>query len=433
MFDLTSRNRRSNRSVKDARVLFVGHAGSPTGFARVLHSMLRELSDRYDVHHLGINFNGPAPDCGWTVHANPNPDERHAERQLDALITTLRPHLVVVLDEIWVGARHQAVWEKCRDRSKTVLYAAIDGRQPPAPQDLEALSRLDSVVAFTQFGRAIVEDAVSAVRSRDAGFRFPPVSIIPHGVDASVFYPFARPRAQPDSWTLDPIQPDVPAARAQARRLLFPERSDLDEAFIVLNANRNQPFKRIDITIRGFALFARGKPAGVKLYLHTSTATPSPGATPLADALGIRDRLLVTGVGEQHPNVSSERLNAIYNACDVGVNTSEGEGWGLVSFEHAATGAAQIVPRHSACAELWDRAALFVNPATEDRVDGYVTAGRTVTPESVADALERIYCDESLRRELSIAAYANATRRDLQWSQIGRSWDRHFHALLSST
>jgi D-inositol-3-phosphate glycosyltransferase len=432
MFDLTRRNSHSHRSGKSVRALFVGHAGSSTGFARVLHSVLRELPDRYEIHHLGINFNGPAPDCGWTVHANPHPAERHAESEFKALVTALRPDLVVVLDEIWVGARHRAVWETCRDRCKTVLYAAIDGRQGPAPQDVDALSRLDSVVAFTRGGRAIVEDAVSAVRSQNADFRFPPISIIPHGVDASVFYPFARPRAEP-SWEPDPMHPDVLAARARARRLLFPERSDLGEAFIVLNANRNQPFKRIDITIRGFALFARGKPPDVMLYLHTSTATPASGNTPLADALGIRHRVIVTAVGERHPNVSSERLNTIYNACDVGVNTSEGEGWGLVSFEHAATGAAQIVPRHTACAELWERCALLVDPANEDRVDGYVSAGRTVTPESVAEALERIYRDRSLRRELSIAAYANATRRDLQWSQIGRNWDRHFQALLSST
>jgi hypothetical protein len=30
-----------------------------------------------------------------------------------------------------------------------------------------------------------------------------------------------------------------------------------------------------------------------------------------------------------------------------------GEGWGLVSSEHGAAGAAQIVPDHTACAELW--------------------------------------------------------------------------------
>ena len=30
-----------------------------------------------------------------------------------------------------------------------------------------------------------------------------------------------------------------------------------------------------------------------------------------------------------------EQLNLIYNAVDVGINTANGEGWGLVPFEHA--------------------------------------------------------------------------------------------------
>ena len=51
---------------------------------------------------------------------------------------------------------------------------------------------------------------------------------------------------------------------------------------------------------------------------------------------------------------SNDDLNRLYGACDVGVNTSCGEGWGLVSFEHALTGAAQVVPRNSVCEELWE-------------------------------------------------------------------------------
>ena len=73
----------------------------------------------------------------------------------------------------------------------------------------------------------------------------------------------------------------------------------------------------------------------------------------LAKRHGIEDRLILTAHMPFLPVVSNRVLNCIYNACDVGINTSIGEGWGLVSFEHAATGAGQIVPRHSACEELW--------------------------------------------------------------------------------
>ena len=65
-----------------------------------------------------------------------------------------------------------------------------------------------------------------------------------------------------------------------------------------------------------------------------------------SSASGLEERLhlnpLAGGI------VDDRELNLLYNACDVGITTSMGEGWGLVSFEHGAAGAAQIVPDHSA-------------------------------------------------------------------------------------
>jgi hypothetical protein len=48
-----------------------------------------------------------------------------------------------------------------------------------------------------------------------------------------------------------------------------------------------------------------------------------------------------------------DKLNLVYNTCDVGVNTCIGEGWGLVNFEHAATRTAQIVPDHTSLKEIF--------------------------------------------------------------------------------
>jgi hypothetical protein len=76
-----------------------------------------------------------------------------------------------------------------------------------------------------------------------------------------------------------------------------------------------------------------------------------------ARRLGIADRLLVSTMAADQPTLDEEHLNLVYNACDVGLSTSTGEGFGLVALEHGATGAAQVLPDHSACAELWRGAA----------------------------------------------------------------------------
>ena len=102
----------------------------------------------------------------------------------------------------------------------------------------------------------------------------------------------------------------------------------IEGRFIVLNANRNQPRKRIDTTIRAFALFARGKPAGVNLFLHMGVEDAGWNVVTLARRYGVEDRLLMSSLNKTIQGVSQQQLNRVYNACDVGLNTSTAEGLG---------------------------------------------------------------------------------------------------------
>jgi parallel beta-helix repeat protein len=158
------------------------------------------------------------------------------------------------------------------------------------------------------------------------------------------------------------------------------------DAFIVLNANRNMPRKRIDLTMQGFALFAKDKPANVKLYLHMATEDTGWNVLILAKRYEIFDRLIMTQADNTRPAFSDEQLNLLYNACDVGITTVTGEAWGMVSFEHAATRAAQIVPRHTSLADLWAGAAEFIDPVMKLTYPGNLTHAHIVTPEGVAAA-----------------------------------------------
>lgn len=378
------------------RILFVGHAGIPTGFARVLHSVLRHLPDGYDRHLFGITCDHDWRDGDVPVYRNPDLGNIHSPAVLGEIIARVQPQAVVVLDEPWVCSALAPVL--LGDRAfAAIFYGAADADWSVPPAVAADLARTDAYVAFNEFGRRIVAQGWDAI----AAGRRPRVEVIPHGVDTVAFHPIDR---------------------SAARRAWFGSDAH-DDDFIVLNANRNQPFKRIDLCVEAFALFARDKPPTVKLYLHMGTRPRGPGETALVDRFGIRDRVLMTSQLNQHPDVDSSRLNLLYNACDVGVNTSEKEGWGLVAFEHGATRAAQIVPRHSACEQLWDGAAILVDPAREDSRQRYQSAGRTVTVEGVADAFERLYRNPDERERLADAAFARATRPEYQWSAIARQWD----------
>jgi glycosyltransferase involved in cell wall biosynthesis len=151
----------------------------------------------------------------------------------------------------------------------------------------------------------------------------------------------------------------------------------------------------------------------------------------LAKRHGVFDRLIMTQADNSRPTFSDEQLNYLYNACDVGINTTTGEGWGMPSFEHAATRAAQIVPRHTSLADLWKDAAEFIDPAMTLTWPGNLTHGHIVTPEGVAAALQRLYEDRPHREALADAAYRNATRPDLSWTSIAARWRQLFDELLA--
>jgi glycosyltransferase involved in cell wall biosynthesis len=245
---------------------------------------------------------------------------------------------------------------------------------------------------------------------------FPQVEIIPHGVDTEIFHP------------LDCKDPQ--ASRRQAIQTLLGGDPRAEDAFIVLNANRNQPRKRIDVTMKGFALFAENKPRNVLLYLHMGVEDAGWDLLRLSERYGLTKRLFLSSPLRQPPHIPMDKLNVIYNAAAVGLNTSLGEGWGLANFEHAATRAAQVVPRHSALAELWEGSGMLVDPVASLTVEKILWEGHLVSPAGVAEALERLYQNPALLAELSQAAYHNATRPEYQWSAIARRWDVLFREVL---
>jgi len=217
--------------------------------------------------------------------------------------------------------------------------------------------------------------------------------------------------------------------RAEAKRKVFAGLEDLVDSFIVLNASRFDKRKRIDLTIAGFAKFAVGKPANVRLCLHHAILGEAE-KDQIASLIGrfeIEDRVylnpLAGGV------VDDARLNLLYNACDVGMTTSMGEGWGLVSFEHGTAGAAQIVPDHSACAEIWSGRAEMIPPARR-----YIPAFSTlemgeVSVEGTAEALNNLYHDPQRRQRLAQAAFEAAQNPDYAWEAIAERFDRLFGEL----
>ena len=409
------------------KILIIGDAVAPTGFARVIRSIFGRLHAQYELHQLATRFDGGAHDWPWTLYPAARGESVYGYDQIAPLIDSLRPEIVFVLYDIAFHALYLAHIKQAAWQPKVVMYAPVEAG-PIAPELIANVSGVDRYVMYTEFGREVIEVTLAQVRQMPTSvdnFRFPTLEVIAHGVDTDRFFPIAVAGASFD--------PDATLARRRAaRRHLKIGGDDDDDAFIVLNGNRNMPRKRIDLTLQGFARFASDKPPNVKLYLHMATEDTGWNVLILARRYGIYDRLIMTRADNVRPDLPDSELNQLYNACDVGITTTTGEGWGMVSFEHAATGAAQIVPRHTSLAALWHGAAEFIEPVAMVTYPGNLTEGQVVSVEGVAAALQRVYEERSYRTALAERAYGNATRREFGWDAIALRWKALFDEVLAT-
>ena len=363
-----------------------------TGFTRVVREIARGLGVDYDVHYLGLGYKGDVRVLDdFVLHpCNLRGGDVFGVAGTAALIDELDARALLAVNDYWILQNYRRIIEPRADRLRALAYIPIDGTIPAA-RELEPLRCFSELIAYTEFGRNEL--------ARHLGDT-PPVSVVPHGMDLTAFHPLQE-------------------GHKAARRVALPATPEWQNAFVVLNANRPVPRKRVDLTIEGFARFARDKP-DARLVLHFAIAMPEelPEIEALLGRFGVRDRTWLS----VNRALDDAGLNALYNACDVGINTAMGEGWGLVSFEHAAAGGAQIVPDNSACTELWQGAAELLPCGPEVRPHYAMLGMRAPSVDGVASALERLYGDADHRRNVAGACYRRATDRELQWAAISEQW-----------
>lgn len=416
-------------------ILVIGDAVATTGFARVMHGIFENLPQgKYDIHHLGVNYRGdPHPYKANIYPAIPggsyNIGDIYGVQRIASLLDALEPKLIFILNDIWVLPIYMNEIRKFMDRGfKVVTYSPVDA-EPIEWRWITEINSVHRVAVYTEFAKGVLENSVkdwkrfiekNEVENED-GY-FPPIEVIPHGVDRKTFYKLPA--------VTDRGGKEIMSGRVNAKRRVYPNEEDFVNSFIVLNANRNQPRKRIDVTMKGFSQFAKDKPANVKLYLHMGVDDMGWNIVNLAERYGIDDRLIISSDSPVMPSVTDARMNEIYNACDVGINTSVGEGWGLISFEHAATGAAQIVPRHSSQPEIWGDAAEYMEIDRWMTTEKILTEGGFVTPESVADVLQKFYDDPKYLEEMSNKAFEVTQRDEYTWKSVAKQFNKLFQTVL---
>jgi D-inositol-3-phosphate glycosyltransferase len=389
------------------RMLVISDAVVPTGFGNVMHGIVGNLpKEEYDIKWLGINYRGDPHPYNLEIYPATlnSPQDIYGTSRL-AEFKAFKPHIIFLLNDAWIIDMYlKHIKEIFKEQMpKIVTYIPVDAMNHDHRwyNDFDVVTEL---VAYTQFGKKVIDLASGNKVTK----------VIQHGVDFSKFFKMKE-------------------TRAEIRMKNLGGSEKLKDSFIMLNANRNQPRKRLDTTIEAFAMFSADKPEdSVKLMMHCGTRDSHIDVIEYAHRCGVDKNLILTGNVEGVRLDPIERLNVIYNSADVGLNTGMGEGWGLTNHEHGITGAAQIVGNHSSLHELFMDNRGFLVPGylgyTQDII---MTKGVLLKPEDVAVKMEEAYSNPKLREKISANFITTYGKEEYTWQYIGKKWHELFVGVMN--
>src|SRR5215471_9866134 len=366
----------------------------PTGFARVSTNLLPFFLDAFDVSICAINYFGDVvtpPPCPLYRAALGGTDPYGIGRY-QSLVSLIDPDVVFATHDPWVLKAFLAQHAKLPDwptaeRPRFIAYTAIDGLHVPSAPVLNAA---DLVIAYTHFG---------ATELRTGGYTGP-LAVIPHGVDLG--------RYQPQ---------DQQEARAHLGV------SQLDGKIVIGNLNRNQPRKRLDVLLMGFAQWRDECHLEDQAYLWLHCANEDVGwnLKELARYLGIGEYLIMPPPEmAPHRGAEESELPWLYSAWDVQATATLGEGWGLSTMEAMACGCPNLVPRWSALAEWADGAVEYMPVTMALAGIEHGNIGGLVTPATVARALAMLVPDAPRLAYLRAAGQALVAQPQYRWEAIAQ-------------
>lgn len=393
--------------MEKTKVLAVGDFVVETGFCRVMEGIFDYFPrDEFDITVMGINYFGDPTEKSknYRIYSASNKGNIWGFNRIIELIQFEKPDILFILNDVWVIARYlQIIKEAKLERlPKIVVYYPIDSMYLNAEwfKDFDIVNKS---VTYTKFAKNEVDLVAPETET----------IILPHGVDLDTFYPIQA-----------PIE-DI-------RRMVFGKeaKDEYINGWFVFSGARNQPRKRIDLLIMGFALFSENKPRNVRLFLHCGLKDAGVGIIPLSRRYGIESRLHISNRELGIQKVPKEKLNVYYNITDVGTCVSWGDGWSLPNHEHAATGKCQIVSDHSAFHELYEDCGILIPatfPAPNIEMD---TLGFLSSQFDIAEKLEYAYTHQEEVKALGEKARIKFSSPQYQWQNISKQWQEIFKSVL---
>lgn len=384
------------------KVLWVGDAVVSSGFARCTHAACDALHDAgHKVMVLGINYWGDPHPHPYPIFPCHQPldggREPFGTTRLPVLIERYKPDVVVILQDPWNIPDYLGVIEGFVEKRRE---QGVEVKVPPIVGWLAVDAKNQRGVPLNELAHVAVWTRFAAEELKRCGYDGEP-SIIPLGVDLESFYP------------RDPVE---------SRKRVMPEGFP-QHAFVVGVVGRNQPRKRLDLTLTYFAEWIETK--GIEdayLYLHIGpTGDVGCNIRALAAYLKIPKGRIILAEPHIGKGIPSDLMAEVYSAFDVYWTTTQGEGWGLPCLEAMACGVPCLVPNWSGLGSWVGDAAVKVACTSTAlsaplNTQAYTLGGIPDRAETI-QALDALYRSEIHRRTYSQRGLKLA--QTLPWSRTG--------------
>lgn len=395
---------------------------SRTGFATVSKNIVKEIKNNFGDEVLldivAINYFGePFYDeyNNYIISAPLNDGNKDnfgrffflkalQDSDYDGLFICQDLGVIVPIIEVMEHIKQEKK-EKNKKSFKSIFYFPVDCVL--VPQLTTKLEFFDLLVTYTDYGRNEVVKLRPELKSK--------IKVVPHGNNSKEFYP------------LDPEE------TKKFRDEFFGENSN---KFIITNINRNQPRKDIPTTIFAFIEAKKIWPYELPepfLYLHMHPKDPLGwdlrGILIQTDLVEDKDYKLLPYKFEESM-AETEELNKIYNASDVFLTTTLGEGWGLTFSEAAACKIPIVAPYTTSFMEM-----------SNYGKNGYMLYN--ITPSCNLDNVIREQCDpiEIAEVLLEVAESRDTAEckkkiednynwvKKLEWKEVCKSWVNYFKTI----
>ena len=201
--------------------------------------------------------------------------------------------------------------------------------------------------------------------------------------------------------------------------------------FVIVNLNRNQPRKRWDLCMMSYVKFiSKHMDDPIRLLI----ATNMQGGWDLVDMIISECRKYNIDVEKfkkhlivlQNPQqITDFDINVMYNLGDVGINTCDGEGFGLCNFEQAGVGVPQIVPNIGGFKDFFEKSktSLLIDPKWTyycDHSRDFVAGEAEICDiNDFVDAMEYYYMHREMIKQHGDAARQNIIQ-NYAWASKGK-------------